>query len=167
MYQKLCKDLEILKNKVNTDDITPDLIQLLVSRKSERAGQKKLCTQMVLCSDWVQGTLPDSTKQGIGGTPLVLHHMSREDTRTSFFLTAPLPEGTLTFSSCEQFCRCFPPEGILLLSAWWSSSWEVLQGSILTLSRDPAPPCVLIPALPLYPVAARKHRTPWALLSQS
>jgi len=40
MYQKLCKDLEILKNKVNTDDITPDLIQLLVSRKSERAGQK-------------------------------------------------------------------------------------------------------------------------------
>lgn len=40
MYQKLCKDLEIVKNKVNTDDITPDLIQLLVLRKSERAGQK-------------------------------------------------------------------------------------------------------------------------------
>lgn len=104
--------------------------------------KSKLCTQMVLSPDWVQDTLLDSTKQGIGGTPLMLHHVSREDPRTSLFLATLLSEGTLTFSSCEQFGRRFPPEGIQLISAWWSGSWEVLQGSILTLSWDPAPPYV-------------------------
>ena len=97
---------------------------------------------MVLCSDWVQGTLLDSTKPGIGGTPLMLHHVFREDPRTSLLLATLLSEGTLTFSSSEQFGRRFPPEGIQLLSARWSGSWEVLQGSILTLSWDPALPYV-------------------------